>query len=437
MGLDLFLRERRPGGRTLIGMVWRSAKAGAIAALLAGCSYPGIPAQSSPAEVAGTSSSVLSQTSSFSLVKAFRSYHPLGALLDVGGTLYGTANLGGYGIVYAMSSAGVMKTLHRFKGPPDDGAYPQGSLIDVNGTLYGTTGTGGKCDSGTVYSISITGVENVLHSLCHGDSNSYPVGGLTDVDGALYGVTHYTEIGTHNRGTFGEIFRVTTSGGFKIVHVFNGDVNRLRGAEPNAGLVDVHGTIYGTTQYGGWGCTIPQHAACGTIFAIDKNGKFALLYRFTGGSDGAFPGGGLTQIGGTLYGTTRSGGTGTDASCNDGCGTVYSFNTSGAEHVLYSFAGGNDGNGPNATLLALDGALYGATENGGGANVGTVFTVSATGSESVLHSFNVSQGSFPDGPVIDMGGMLYGATYRGGDRCLHGGARQREDGCGVVYALSP
>lgn len=84
-----------------------------------------------------------------------------------------------------------------------DGAYPEASLINVNGVLYGTTETGGIRSAGTVFSLDpSTGVEKVLHSFCSkrncGDG-AYPVAGLIDVDGTLYGTTPGG--GTYQSGT--------------------------------------------------------------------------------------------------------------------------------------------------------------------------------------------------------------------------------------------
>ena len=410
-------------------------------AMLAGCGgsqppigAPGAMPQSPAFGTVRAAHGLVAASSSFSVVQTFRYGHPEGALLDVGGTLYGTTVGAGRndGSVYSINPKGVKKALHSFKGYPNDGAGPQGDLIDVNGILYGTTSAGGSCRFGTVYSISITGTEKVLKNFC--GPESFPSGGLLNVNGTLYGVTKYTYI-TGKSGRFGDLFSITTSGKYKVLHVFDGKLDHLQGAEPNAGLVDVNGTIYGTTEYGGWGCTIQNHAGCGTVFSISADGKFKLLHRFVGGSDGAFPVAGLIDVNGTLYGTTFGGGTGTYAGCGElGCGTVYDVSASGDENVLYNFLDGSDGSHPNANLLESGGALYGVTEYGGGMNLGAIFTFSTSEKESVLHGFDGSQGEYPDGALIEMNDVLYGTTYRGGDTCLGGGSRQRAAGCGVVYA---
>jgi len=150
-----------------------------------------------------------------------------------------------------------------------------------------------------------------------------------------------------------------------------------------------------------------------------------LIYTFKGGSDGANPGGALVaDAKGALYGTTLNGGS------FPNYGTVFKLTppaSSGGqwtENVLYRFKGGVDGWQPNGSLIFdKQGALYGATGNGGGkANAGTVFklTPPATSggqwTETVLYRF--SGGADGDGPfgglVFDQEGALYGATGFGG-----------------------
>src|ERR1700722_15539906 len=58
------------------------------------------------------------------------------------------------------------------------------------------------------------------------------------------------------------------------------------GRQPKAGLINVNGTLYGTTFAGGrMGCV----GGCGTVFKIKSSGKETVVYRFRGGPDGANP----------------------------------------------------------------------------------------------------------------------------------------------------
>jgi uncharacterized repeat protein (TIGR03803 family) len=267
-----------------------------------------------------------------------------------------------------------------------DGANPQegDSLVDVKGTLYGTTGLGGSRGHGTVFAVNATtGKEKVVHSFCSQTQGSYC----------------------------------------------------LDGSQPRAGLIDVNGTLYGTTEFGGdAGC---DGSGCGTVFSLDpRTGTETVLYSFGGGADGATPFVGVIDVNGTLYGTTYNGG---GTGCGDsGCGTVFSLDLStGTEAVLHSF-GGMDGAQPFASLIEVNGILYGTTRAGGFYNAGAVFSIDPnTGAENVLYSF-CSQFSCPDGTdpeadLLDVNGMLYGTTVSGGKNC----AANTPPGCGTVFALDP
>jgi uncharacterized repeat protein (TIGR03803 family) len=110
----------------------------------------------------------------------------------------------------------------------------------------------------------------------------------------------------------------------------------------------------------------------GTVFKLSTTGTETILHSFTGGSsDGSGPLAGLIiDSAGNLYGTTTSGGT-------NGDGTVFTVSPTGTETVLYSFAGGpTDGANPVGNLV-MDGAgnLYGTTAYGGANGGGTVFTI--------------------------------------------------------------
>jgi hypothetical protein len=62
--------------------------------------------------------------------------------------------------------------------------------------------------------------------------------------------------------------------------------------------------FYGTRQYGG-AANCPL--SCGVVFSTDAIGKENVLHRFKGGYDGAYHRAGLIDVNGRLYGTTESG----------------------------------------------------------------------------------------------------------------------------------
>jgi uncharacterized repeat protein (TIGR03803 family) len=81
-------------------------------------------------------------------------------------------------------------------------------------------------------------------------------------------------------------------------------------------LINVNGTLYGTTWSGG-------SSNGGTVYRISTTGSEKVLYSFAGGSDGAHPSAALLNVKGTLYGTTAYGGGG--SGCGSGCGTVFAL----------------------------------------------------------------------------------------------------------------
>jgi len=187
------------------------------------------------------------------------------------------------------------------------------------------------------------------------------------------------------------------------------------------GLLPAELRFYGTTEYGG-------AYGYGAVYEITNTGFFAVLYSFTGGSDGAYPLASLvTDASGNFYGTTEQGGT-------SGLGVVFKLAPGGTETVLHSFTGGgDDGANPLANLIMdASGNLYGTTVYGGADDLGTVFEVSPGGSETVLHSFAGSDGALPVASVVmDGAGNLYGTTAQGGASTNCGG------GCGTVFKLAP
>jgi len=367
---------------------------------------------------------------------------PEAGLLNVKGTLYGTTYGGGAsdnGTVFDLSTSGEERVLYRFSpfgSSGTDGANPQAALINVNGTLYGTTyggGANGGKDAnrgsvrgnGTVFDVSTAGSERVVYRFKRHPDGSGPTAGLINVKGTLYGTTQYG--GTGGQGT---VFAITTSGVETVLHSFAG--GSRDGADPWAGLINVNGTLYGTTQLGG-ACTSSDFG-CGTVFKTTTSGTETVLYSFKGGSsDGKYPIAGLINVNGTLYGTTGGGGA-------NGYGTVFKITTSGKETALHSFAGGSgDGAGPEAGLINVKGTLYGTTEYGGGSGCasvdgcGIVFKMRPSGKETVLYRFKGgTDGAVPYAGLLNVQGTLYGTTSGGGANCGSGSG-----GCGTVFSLSP
>ncbi len=296
-------------------------------------------------------------------------------------------------------------------GEHADGKTPESSLLDVNGTLYGTTYGGGAYGYyGTVFSISISGTEKVLHSFGGASDGANPIGGLIDVKGTLYGTTENG--GAYDSGT---VFRISTTGTEKVLHSFGYSLSD--GAGPYAGLIDVNDKLYGTTSEGG----IYNN---GTVFRISQRGKEHVMHSFGYGYDGANPFASLVYVKNRLYGTTIFGGTSMS-------GTIFTVSTTGKEKVLHDFGNLFDGRYPQAGLIYVENKLYGTTESGGAHKAGTVFSLDMTGTEKVIHSFTGFDGKYPYASLLDVKGRLYGTTYAGGSsKCNHGEA------CGTIFNVS-
>jgi uncharacterized repeat protein (TIGR03803 family) len=341
--------------------------------------------------------------------------------------------------------------LHSFAESPTDGAHPEAGLtLDVAGNLYGTTLVGGPEPSacgtlgcGTVFKLTPTGTETVLHSFAGGptDGSESFSGLIRDTAGNLYGTLFSG--GAHGSGV---VFKLSPSGAETVLHSFTGGAD---GGYPAAPLVqDAAGNLYGTTTGGG---AVPGSAEGGVVFELIRCASapsgydFKVLYSFTG-ADGSYPTGALIRdSAGNLYGTTDVGGATSTCHPTHGCGVVFKLSPTGTETVLHSFAG-PDGANPFRAGLARDAAgnLYGTTQNGGAASsacansgfgtCGVVFKLSPAGTETVLHTFTGgADGANPlAGLVRDAAGNLYGTASDGGAACFDNAIT-----CGVVFKLSP
>ena len=340
------------------------------------------------------------------------------------GNFYGTTQSGGgagdEGTVFKVTPLGVETVLHVFAGGSDGLQINGGVIQGSDGNFYGTSSFGGANNLGTVFKVTPAGVESVIYSFAGGSDGSNPYAGLIQgSDGNFYGTTRNG--GPSDAGT---VFRVTLAGVETVLYSFAGGND---GFEPTAALIQgSDGNFYGTTS-GGGNCGAPF--GCGTVFKITPAGVETVLYSFAGpaGSDGAQPQGGLIQAtDGNFYGTTFRGGSssGKAAACSvvfsgnqlSGCGTVFKVTPAGVETVLYSFGAGSDGQNAAGLIQGSDGNFFGTTQSGGSSGNGTLFRCTPAGVEAVLYSFaGGSDGSSPVAGVIQgSDGHFYGTTQTGG-----------------------
>jgi uncharacterized repeat protein (TIGR03803 family) len=314
-----------------------------------------------------------------------------------------------------------------------------------------------------VFSLALTGmtapVETVLYTFAGLDGQGSFAGLIADSDGALYGTTNGGGVGKN-----GTVFKLTppakgqTAWQETVLYSFCPATGCADGANPYAGMVaDDHGALYGTAAVGGSGGN-------GVVFKLTPPARGrtvwieTVLYAFTGNPDGAAPIAGLiADQDGALYGTTASGGSGSNA------GTVFKLTppargaSSWTETVLYRFcslANCADGATPFASLIAdRDGALYSTTGYGGNrggcvlgsGGYGTVFKLippargETAWTETVLYSFcslaNCADGAAPFAGLIARDGALYSTTNIGGSGS--NGGYGDPNGGGTVFKLAP
>ncbi len=351
--------------------------------------------------------------------------NPCGGLALLGNTLYGITAQGGTssnGVIFRVNTDGTSYVvLKRFNG--SDGRYAQGGVVVEASTLYGTTAGGGDGNNGVVFKVNADGSGYaVLKSFTGGEDGANPFAGLVLDGSTLYGTTQYG--GNGGSLGYGVVFKVNTDGsGYTVLKSFTGGED---GAYPCAALALSGGTLYGTTDSGG-----DSHD--GVVFKMDTDGlNYAVLKSFTG-ADGASPWGGLVLAGGTLYGTTSAGGNLSGAPLWQSYGVVFSVKTDGAGYTVLRDFAGQDGETPDGRMVSEGGTLYGTTRVGGSLfqdpnykpGDGVVFRVNGDGSGyAVLHSFKGADGMLPAGQLLLVGTMLYGTTCAGGDY-----------DCGVVFGL--
>ena len=344
-------------------------------------------------------------------------------------------------------------------GSAGDGLAPQAGLIKANNKLYGTTVGGGAYGWGTVFDLTPPASgqtrwsESLLWSFGGARDGILPEAGLIGVNGKLYGTS--SQGGPNGGGiVFGLAPPAPGQTQWSESRPWRLGSGAGDGIAPQGGLLEMNGKLYGTTEYGANGT--------GTVFELappasgQTQWSKSVLWNFGGTGDGSNPLAGLIEVNGKLYGTTEAGGANGDCNFNvTGCGTVFELTppapgqTQWSERVPWNFGAAGDGIAPRAGLLEMDGKLYGTTAYGGaygGCNpyvtgCGTVFelTPPAPGqtqwSESVWWNFGgPGDGSVPVAGLIKLNGKLYGTTDAGG---AIGGCSPFVTGCGTVFEVTP
>ncbi|HTZ97647.1 MAG TPA: choice-of-anchor tandem repeat GloVer-containing protein [Terriglobales bacterium] len=297
------------------------------------------------------------------------------------------------------------------------GVFSQVFAQGRDANLYSTISNGGANSVGTAYQMTLAGQLTTLYSFCSlsGCSDgSNPLGGLSlGFDGNFYGTTQGG--GTGGAGT---VFQLTPEGALHTLYTFG---NKNDDSAPTYTLLlGQDGNFYGVSeeQYNGQD---------GTFFKITPSGKFVLLHDFVF-TDGSSPNLPTQGTDGNFYGTALFGG-------SSNLGVVYKLTPSGAITVLHNFTGYGNGDGsyPVGILVqGSDGNFYGTTKEGGAHNQGTVFKISATGTYTLLYSFNYNAQTFDGqlpvtGLTLGTDGNLYGTTAEGG----------KNGNTGTIFQITP
>ena len=340
--------------------------------------------------------------------------------------------------------------LYSFQGPPTDGESGSGPILfDSRGNIFGATIIGGNgfgtgdfiCGSfelidgcGTIFQLSPPAqsggawTETVIYNFQGLGDGEEPVGRLaSDASGNIYGVTYFD--GASEGGVIYKLSPPAQNGGSwseSVLYQFG--QNSGDGLNPRGGLLrDARGNLYGTTAIGANPGCFGQ--GCGAVYRLSPPSQDGgawtetVLYRFTGGADGASPSGELAMdAAGNLYGTTTNG-------LLAEPGTVFRLSPAAGSWILttlHTFTFHGDGAIPEGgVILDKQGNLYGVTRNGGDATTatgcsfermgcGTIYEISPTSTgwnEQILHYFhqNDNIGIFPtEGLVFGRGGSLYG-----------------------------
>ncbi len=286
-----------------------------------------------------------------------------------------------------------------------NGNRPEGALIEVNNKLYGMTREGGVHGDGVIFEYDyIQNTFTKLHDF--NDLNGRaPEGELIHAsNGKLYGMTSVG--GAYDDGVIFE-FDLNTNTYTKKIDFDGNTLNP--GRTPYGSLFEANnGKLYGLTSEGGtydYGVLFEYDFLTNTLTSLINFGATA--------TSGAYPMGTLVKGPNNsleLFGTTSEGG-------SEDYGILFKYNISTDTFTtLLNFASSNNlGYSPGPKLtLASNNKLYGVTEFGGAAEIGSIFEYDpVTDQSDLLYGFDVNSGFYPYAGLLEASdGKLYSIALK-------------------------
>lgn len=320
--------------------------------------------------------------------------------------------------------------LHRFSAQLRAGMAPLTEAPD--GRLFGVMEQGGLRDQGAVYVLTPDGNGGHAFSVLwwfNGFNGRKPTGlTYSAVDDKLYGTTSEGGVNGSIYDGMGTVFSLNSDGtGFAKLIDFDLAFSVPQPGHPQAGLLEASdGYFYGT------GSSSSNATGAGAIFRMDRTGAYDVIWTFHG-TDGGTPQSKLVEgSDGFLYGTTAFGGA-------SNAGTVFKIDKAGAAlTTLYQFTG--TATHPRGLLLDTSTGsdiFYGLTGGGGTGELGSVFSITPSGTFTTIASFTMTpgfswatQGAYPNGALVKgSNGLLYGTTESAGPIPF--------GSLGVVFSVDP
>ena len=326
-------------------------------------------------------------------------FFPVSLVESPDGNFYGTAVGGGVGMnaqgtVFKMTPSGNVSVIYSFAEEPSGllpyGSAPNSVVEGIDGFLYGVATFNGPLGLGTAFKLSKTGAIQDLHDFCADfecSDGAYPAFITQALDRNFYGATGPSSPPAN------VLFRLSPTGTFMVVHVFEARKTPLDGSGAFGLLQAPDGSFYSTTVAG------EQHSPFNTVFRFTPtSGAYKILHDFDFSDYAAS---GLAQApSGELFGLQVD-------------SQLYKISTAGKYQAIgpLSTTQYADGN----ILVASDGNLWGTFQGGDCGDQGMVFAASTTGTVLQNIVFDCATIGESLGPMIQAAnGKFYGVTAGSG-----------------------